>query len=486
MFVETWMAGGQGRAQGAYDEMVFRSMVKDDARFYDPLGLVSEGVKVDFQTEVNSYLYGTRFMSYLAHERSPEQVIEWARRGQGTKAYYASQFRKVFGRSLGDAWQDWIAWERGFQQKNLDAIRHLPAHAVTKTSRRRASARSPGAYYDAERRTLYAGLNYPGVVSHIGAISLEDGSVRKLVDIKGPRIYTVTSLAWDPGSRTLFYTSDNNALPRPLERVARHRRDSRLLIKDARIGELVFRPADRSLLGHPRAQRPRDARAHPAPLPRVAEPLHLALRRGGVRPRPLARRRARLVLARRRERAAVAARRADRDAREGRRHSAHAVRLRQRDPVELRLLSGRPPSLRQLLLHGGLERLPLRAREREARRREQHRDRLLPPDAARRATTRGVPLHRRGLRSRAHPRAAARGRQGDHVPRRSRSPKSTPSCATGSSARPPPCRSTRSSRAGAATAPSGASASSRSTPSCRATRTSRPWACARTSRTRCS
>ena len=63
VFFDTWMAGGIGRAQGAWDEMVFRSMVRDDARFYDPLGLVSEGVKVDFQVEVNSYLYGTRFFS---------------------------------------------------------------------------------------------------------------------------------------------------------------------------------------------------------------------------------------------------------------------------------------------------------------------------------------------------------------------------------------------------------------------------------------
>ena len=63
VFLETWMAGGLGRAQGAYDEMVFRSMVRDGSRFYDPLGLVSEGTKIDFQVEVNSYLYGTRFMS---------------------------------------------------------------------------------------------------------------------------------------------------------------------------------------------------------------------------------------------------------------------------------------------------------------------------------------------------------------------------------------------------------------------------------------
>lgn len=31
VFLETWMAGGLGRAQGPYDEMVFRSMTRDSA-----------------------------------------------------------------------------------------------------------------------------------------------------------------------------------------------------------------------------------------------------------------------------------------------------------------------------------------------------------------------------------------------------------------------------------------------------------------------
>ena len=44
VFMETWMGGGLGRAQGGYDEMVFRAMVRDDARFYDPLGLESRGI----------------------------------------------------------------------------------------------------------------------------------------------------------------------------------------------------------------------------------------------------------------------------------------------------------------------------------------------------------------------------------------------------------------------------------------------------------
>ena len=46
---ETWMAGGLGRAQGGYDEMMFRAMVRDEAPFYDPLGLESKGPKNQFQ-----------------------------------------------------------------------------------------------------------------------------------------------------------------------------------------------------------------------------------------------------------------------------------------------------------------------------------------------------------------------------------------------------------------------------------------------------
>ena len=80
VFFETWMAGGFGRAQGYWDEMVFRAMVRDDAHFYDPLGLVSEGVRVDFQGQTNAYLYGTRFITWLAYNYSPEQVVAWARR----------------------------------------------------------------------------------------------------------------------------------------------------------------------------------------------------------------------------------------------------------------------------------------------------------------------------------------------------------------------------------------------------------------------
>jgi hypothetical protein len=247
VFIDTWMAGGIGRAQSGYDEMVFRAMVRDHARFYDPLGLVSEGTKVDFQLQINSYLYGTRFMMWLAHTYSPEQLLDWVKRQEGSRAYYAAHFRNVFGRSLEDAWAAWIEWEREFQLKNLQAIRQYPV-----TTYRDVSSRALGsvsrAYYDPAAGKIYAAFNYPGVVAHVGAIDVETGELERLADIKGPVIYTVASLAYDPSARQLFYTTDNGA-HRDLVRLDPRTRKTERLMKDARIGDLAFNAADRSLWG---------------------------------------------------------------------------------------------------------------------------------------------------------------------------------------------------------------------------------------------
>src|SRR5439155_750961 len=97
VFLETWMDGGLGRAQGGYDEMVFRAMVRDDAHFYDPLGLVSRGVQVDFQVVSNAYLYGTRFVTYLAYTYSPDKVVAWFRR-DGTEKRLADIKRAMLYR----------------------------------------------------------------------------------------------------------------------------------------------------------------------------------------------------------------------------------------------------------------------------------------------------------------------------------------------------------------------------------------------------
>jgi hypothetical protein len=250
VFVDTWMAGGLGRAQGGYDEMVFRSMVRDGTPFYDPLGLVSEGTRIDFQVEVNSYLYGARFMTWLARRYSPEQVVEWVSRHTGSRAYYSSQFSQVFGTPLSSAWASWVQDEHEFQRKNLDAIRAFPV-----TPSRDVTPRALGSvsrsFYDPADQKIYGAFNYPGVLSHVGAIAAGPdgtGRIEKIVDIKGPSIYTVTSLAYDAGTHTIFYTADNSAY-RDLMSVDPVTHRTRMLLKDARIGDLAFNRADRSLWG---------------------------------------------------------------------------------------------------------------------------------------------------------------------------------------------------------------------------------------------
>ena len=247
VFVDTWMAGGIGRVQSGYDEMVFRSMVRDRTPFYDPLGLVSEGTKIDFQLQINSYLYGARFMTWLARRYSTEKLVEWVSRRPGSRAYYSSQFRHVFGVRLEDAWKDWVADEQAFQRKNLDAIHQYPLTSFKDVTTRALGSVSR-AYYDPQADRIYAAFNYPGVVAHVGAISRASGALEKLVDIKGPVIYTVTSLAFDPVARTLFYTTDNDA-HRDLVSLDPVTHRARLLQKDARIGDLAFDRSDKSLWG---------------------------------------------------------------------------------------------------------------------------------------------------------------------------------------------------------------------------------------------
>lgn len=246
-FMETWLAGGLGRAMGAYDEMAFRAMVLDNKPIFDLVALEAAGTKIDFLVGVNSYLYGTRFMSYLALTYGPEKVIAWVKRTDGSAAYFAGQFRQVFGRSVHEAWADWIRWEKEFQAKNLAAIRANPVTVDQPLSPTPlGSVSRPG--YDPATGTLYAAVNYPGQIAHLAAIDTARGTLRKILDVKGPAMFFVASLAFDPAAGMLFYTTDNNEW-RDIRVVDVRTGEDRTLLKDARVGDLAFNPADRSLWG---------------------------------------------------------------------------------------------------------------------------------------------------------------------------------------------------------------------------------------------
>jgi hypothetical protein len=247
VFFETWMSGGLGRGQGGYDEMVWRAKVRDNDKFYSPLGLESEGIAVDFQVGVNDYLYGTRFMSYLALKYGPEKFVEWQSRREGSKGFYASQFRHVFGRRLDDVWDEWIAFEHEYQKQNLAKLAQYPLTETVKLSPRGLGSMSRG-YVDTRTNSLIAAFRYPGTIGFIGKMDLATGKLTKFQDIKGMMLYKVTSVAFDPDARTAFYTEDNAAF-RDLIAVNVDTGRKRMLLHDARIGDFVINPVDKSLWG---------------------------------------------------------------------------------------------------------------------------------------------------------------------------------------------------------------------------------------------
>ena len=250
VFLETWMGGGIGRAQGGYDEMVFRAMVRDDAHFYDPLGLASRGSRVDFQSGANAYLYGTRFFTWLAYVHSPEKVLAWLKRDEGSERYYSDQFLKVFGLPLEEAWQNWIAFEHEFQRGNLAEIRKFPV-TVPRTLTGSPIGSMSRTYYDEATGILYAGFRYPGVVEYVGALNTRDGTIKQLAEIRRAMTYRVTSLAYDASSGTVFFTNNNrgDTSLRSLMAVDVRTGEERELLRNARIGDIVVDPFDKALIG---------------------------------------------------------------------------------------------------------------------------------------------------------------------------------------------------------------------------------------------
>jgi hypothetical protein len=246
VFLETWLSGGRGRAQGGYDEMVFRAMVHDNAKFYDPLGLVSKGTEIDFQTGANAYLYGTRFMDYLAFTYGPKRLLAWWRRDADSRRYYADDFKRVFGLPLEQSWKQWVDFEHAFQGQNLRSVHEHPVTPFSDLTRKDLGAVSR-MYLSSDGSRLFTAVKYPGQLAHIVSIARSDGAVSYLWEVKGASGYTVTSLAYDPDG-TLFYTTNNNNY-RNLEALDLRSGKSRMLLKAARIGDIVFNRMDRSLWG---------------------------------------------------------------------------------------------------------------------------------------------------------------------------------------------------------------------------------------------
>lgn len=246
-FMETWMGGGLGRALGGYDEMVFRSLAREERSIYDVVGLESEGTAADFQVGANSYLYGTRFMNYLALQYGPQKLVTWMARNDPSRAYFESEFRRVYGAGLREEWQRWIAAERNRQSANLELIRAYPV-TETKAVSPKILGSVSRSYFDSKTGLIYAAVRHTGRMPYLAAIHPDTGRVEHLADVRGGALYYVTSLAFDPDGRRLFFTTNNNGL-RTLNVFDLSTRKAAVVAQHLRTGDLVFNRNDGSLWG---------------------------------------------------------------------------------------------------------------------------------------------------------------------------------------------------------------------------------------------
>ena len=248
VFMETWLGGGLGRALGGYDEMTFRAMARDKRTMYDVVGLESEGTSADFQVGANSYLYGTRFMNYLARQYGPEKLTSWIVRTDWSHAYFERQFREVYGASLRDEWHRWIAFEQEWQADNLKLIRQYPVTSVKPLSPKILGSISRP-YYDAKDNVIYVAVRRTGPMPYLAAIHLDSGRVENLTDVRGGTLYDVTSLTFDADGRRLFFTTNNTHGLRSLYVFDLKTRKKTLIGPHMRVGDLVLCRKDGSLWG---------------------------------------------------------------------------------------------------------------------------------------------------------------------------------------------------------------------------------------------
>ncbi|MDD3032962.1 MAG: hypothetical protein PHT25_00065 [Bacteroidales bacterium] len=246
-FMETWMSGGLGRAMGNYDEMYFRSIINEEKPLYSLVGLETEGTTIDFQVGANSYLYGTRFVSYLADKYGIDKLLQFYNRSDDSKSFYAGQFRKVYGKSVRGVWNDWKSWENEFQKENIATIKEYPLTEFNPVTAKPLGSVSRFAYNGTTGK-IYAAVNHPGAISQVVEIDRYSGKIRKLAVLDSPELYYTTHLAYDQKREKLFIT-ENNAKYRSLVEIDIKTGKKRILKEMTRTGELVFNGADNSIWG---------------------------------------------------------------------------------------------------------------------------------------------------------------------------------------------------------------------------------------------
>ena len=248
VFTETWMSGGYGRVLGNFDEMFFRARVLEDGNFPTHAELEAKSIHESFLIGSLHYLYGTRFLSYLAATYSAERLISWYRNSAGDFGLgFESRFEKTFGISLNSAWKDFIAAEKRFQSQNLAGLNAAPLTPIRKLHDKPFGwVTQP--FLTTDKKILFGHLQSHQITS-LKMLDIDTGAREGIGSLPSPSVLQISSVAFDSSVNYLFYTTNNSQLFRDIHIKDIATGKSKILFEDVRAGQLTVSPQTKELWG---------------------------------------------------------------------------------------------------------------------------------------------------------------------------------------------------------------------------------------------
>ncbi len=260
VFFETWFNGGFGRVLGSFDEMYFRTLTLEDKAFPSAADL-EELSNTSYLLGSIYYLYGTRFAAYLALQYGPAKLISWfntlpsefydSYTGKFNKTFrvgFDKLWDEAFGTSFNNDWKSFIAYEEGFQEKNLKKLKSDSVTVIRKiTTKPFGWVTQP--FLNSHTGDIYFGYNKPGSLASLQQLNINTSKSKNLFTLPTPSLLQVSSIAYDDNLGLLFYTTNNNELYRDIWAADLATGKQKELFKDYRTGDITVSSVTHELWG---------------------------------------------------------------------------------------------------------------------------------------------------------------------------------------------------------------------------------------------
>ncbi len=249
VFLETWLSGGFGRVLGNFDEMYFRTMVADSMKFPSYNKLDAKSSLTNFLLGTLYYLYGQRFCTYLSIKYGSDRLIEWFKE-EPNDFYegFKNKFYKVYGIDIDDAWNNFIAYEKSFQEENIKRLSSSKLTSIRKlTDKPIGWVTEP--YWNPANSSVIFGYDGPDYLAGIRRLKISNSVSEELGTLPTPSLIRVASTAYDEKLGLFFYTTKNNELYRDIRVMDDSTRESKMLFENCRVGDLTVSPVNHDLWG---------------------------------------------------------------------------------------------------------------------------------------------------------------------------------------------------------------------------------------------